>query len=87
MQRDSRYDLIRPMFEKGKIQNILDIFKYIPKSVVGGDILSKRRLYRLMDEPLDFTLAELAQLADAFGLTIDEILELAKKDMKSLIKS
>jgi len=84
--KDHRYYIIKPMLLAGKIQTFLDIFQYIPPSVVAID-LGKRgpRFSELMNALEGFTLKELLTLADLFELTRTEIFELVDNQLSTRI--
>jgi len=68
--RDSRYDLIKPMLSEGKIVSFTDIFKYIPKTIVANDLGKKvDRFTVMMSQVEKFTLEELFRMAAACRLT------------------
>jgi len=79
--RDTRYDLIKPMIADGKVQSFNDVFKYIPKTVVARDLGKKvDRFTELMNQVEDFTLGEMFFMGKLFGLNEAEILKLATND-------
>lgn len=75
--KDARYLIIKPMLLDGNIQTFLDIFQFIPPSIVASD-LGKRgpRFTELMNGLEDFTLKELLTLARLFRLTRAEMFQL-----------
>lgn len=83
-KRDSRYELIRPMFNGGKIKTLTDIFKFIPKTVVAGDLGKKvDRFTALINKVERFTLEELFRIADLCDLERSQILQLVMEDYTS----
>jgi hypothetical protein len=81
VNRDSRYDLIKPMIEKGKISSFNDFFNYIPKTIVATDLGKKvNRFTLLMNRVEMFTLAELFIIAKFCEITETEIVQLVMKD-------
>jgi hypothetical protein len=69
------------MLKDGKIHTFLDIFNYIPKSVVAAD-LGKKTVHftKLMNRVDQFTLEELFLIANFCNLSTDEILSLVNKE-------
>ncbi|HMH22468.1 MAG TPA: hypothetical protein VK563_11860 [Puia sp.] len=81
VNRDSRYDLIKPMIASGKLQSFNDIFKYIPKTIVATDLGKKvNRFTMLMNRVEKFTLEELFMIAKFCELTDAEMVQLAMKE-------
>ena len=78
-QRDSRYDLIKLRLLEGKIQSFLDIFLFIPKSVVAAD-LGKNigRFTELMNRIEKFTLEEFLLIGGYCKLTVSETIKLVE---------
>jgi hypothetical protein len=74
---NARYLTIKPMLRDGKIQTFLDIFQFIPPSIVAKD-LGKRgpRFTELINGLEDFTLKEILMLARLFKLTRAEMFQL-----------
>ncbi len=87
MQKDDlRYDAVKPLYEKGKIKSLSDIFRLVPKTNVGMDLKTKRMnlIGRNMGE---LKLQEMHQLADLFELTLDDIIKLAEADYSRIRRS
>ena len=81
IKRDHRYDLIKTMFNDGKIKALNDIFKYIPKTVLAKDLGKKvDRFTALINKVERFTLEELFRIAKLCDLENSQILELVMKD-------
>jgi hypothetical protein len=74
---EARYLTIKPMLHDGKIKTFLDIFIFIPPTIVAKD-LGKRgpRFTELINNPEGFTLGEIFLLARFFNLTVTEIFQL-----------
>lgn len=78
--RDSRYSLIKPMVDAGRIQIFTDIFKYIPKTKVATDLGKKvDRFNELMNNVEEFNLKDLFLIAKFCEMTEREITELVLK--------
>ncbi|HZE84061.1 MAG TPA: hypothetical protein VE035_07115 [Puia sp.] len=78
VNRDSRYDLIKPMIATGKIVVFNDIFKYIPKTIVATDLGKKvDRFTILMNKVEGFTYAE--------TFMIGKFCELSEAEMNKLV--
>lgn len=91
-KRDDRYDLIKSMMRDGKIKSLLDIFKYIPKTVVADDLGKKvDRFNELMNRVDQFTVEELFLMASWCNLSPEEILQLMlveyRKSKKKITRS
>jgi hypothetical protein len=91
-KRDDRYDLIKSMMRDGKIKSLLDIFKYIPKTVVADDLGKKvDRFNELMNRVDQFTVEELFLMASWCNLSPEEILQLTlveyRKSKKKITRS
>jgi hypothetical protein len=79
--RDSRYDLIKPMMDAGKIICFNDIFKFIPKTVVAKDLGKKvDRFNELMNHVQEFTLEELFLIAKFCGIEEKQMYELVETE-------
>jgi hypothetical protein len=96
VNRDSRYDLIKPLIASGKIISFNDIFKYIPKTIVATDLGKKvNRFTLLMGRVEGFTLSELFMIAkfceiseaDILKLIMNEYMKHKSKIAKSLKSS
>ncbi|MES1160673.1 MAG: hypothetical protein ABUM51_07950 [Bacteroidota bacterium] len=78
MSRDHRYDLIRSLYDRGKIVAFNDIFKYVPKTIVANDLGKKvDRFNKLISKVGGFTLDELALIGKFCDLEDAIIFELA----------
>ncbi|HEV2478927.1 MAG TPA: hypothetical protein VGS79_04660 [Puia sp.] len=76
-QTDPRYETIQPMVQEGRIQTFLDIFKYVPRTVVARDLGKKvTRLSVSLRHLENFTIGELFLIANLCKLSRTEILEL-----------
>lgn len=75
--RDSRYDLIKPMLSEGKIVSFTDIFKYIPKTIVANDLGKKvDRFTIMMSQVGKFTLEEIFRMAALCRLSEEQMFRL-----------
>jgi hypothetical protein len=91
MEKDERYDDIKPMLKRNKIRTFRDIFKYVPKSVVAIDLgKEKRRFSQLIDLPGGFKVKNIIRLVELCNITIIEMAILIEagypKDKKELNK-
>lgn len=78
--RDSRYELVKPMVEAGKIEVFTDIFKFIPKTKVATDLGKKvDRFNELMNNVEDFNLKDLFLIAKFCDLEEERMLQLVLK--------
>lgn len=74
MAKHNGYDLVRPMFTIGELKAFSDIFKYVPKTVVAGDLgKEKGRFNSLIEDPGDFLIQELMKLAEYCDLSLPDI--------------
>jgi len=79
--KDLRYELIRPMYERGLIETFRDIFKFIPKTVVSRDArLALDAFNDLLDHPEKWHLSRLFEIAANCGLTEKDIAGLVMVD-------
>ena len=81
LNRDNRYNLIRPMIDSGDIVTFNDIFKYIPKTIVAKDLGKKvDRFSELMKRVEGFTLEELYMIGKFCKISEAQITQLAEKE-------
>ena len=81
VNRDDRYDLIKPMLEKGNVQSFNDIFKYIPKTVVAINMGKKvDRFTEIMNRVEKFKLEEVFAVAKLCEVDDSEMLQLVYKE-------
>jgi hypothetical protein len=81
IKHDRRYELIKTMFNAGKIKTLNDIFGFVPKTVVANDIGKKvDRFTALINKVERFTLEDLFQIAKLCDLEESQILQLVMKD-------
>lgn len=84
---DVRYDLIRPMYEKGKIERLRDIQLFVPKTVIARDIGYRTdRWNELMQHPEEMPLRKLLEIGKRCGLTEREMMELFLAEYEALKK-
>jgi hypothetical protein len=82
--RDTRYCLIRVMYDKGDITVFRDIFKFIPKTTVSHDAgYGVDRFTDLMDHLDQFPLHKLFEIATYCGLSEKEITDLVINERES----
>src|ERR1700744_5992007 len=78
-RRKNRYDVIRTMFNQGEIRSLTDIFQFVPKTVVAGDLRKKvTRFNTMLNRPGEFTLKEIYLLGHLCGLTERQVYELVE---------
>lgn len=78
---DPRYRIIKPMLNEGQIQSFLDIFEYIPKSVVAADLGKKvDRFTELMNRIEKFTVEELLIIAGFCNISMSEMFRLVETE-------
>jgi hypothetical protein len=79
--RDHRYDLIKSMIAEGKIISFVDIFKYIPKTIVARDLGKKvDRFTELMYNVEEFTLKEIYLIANFCEMNESEMYKLVETE-------
>lgn len=77
MMRDQRYQFIKPLFLKNKIQTFRDIFNVVPRSVVASDLGKENdRFMELTGNMGEFTIQELALIGNFCSLTLSEMFTL-----------
>lgn len=80
-RRDPRYATIQPMMMEGRIQTFLDIFKFVPRTVIARDLGKKvTRLSASLRHLENFTIGELFLIGDLCMLSRTEILQLVKRE-------
>ena len=73
MAKDPRYNLIRPKYRREEIRLFSDIFLTLPKSLVAKDLgKEKRRFNELVDNPNEFTWAELKKFSSNCEMSISD---------------
>lgn len=78
---DPRYRIIKPMLNEGQIQSFLDIFEYIPKSVVAADLGKKvDRFTELMNRIEKFTVEELLIIAGFCNISMSDMFRLVEME-------
>jgi hypothetical protein len=76
-ERDHRYAVIRPLYEEGKIKTFMDIFRYVPRTVVAGDLGKKvARFSAQLNHPENFDLTDLFLIGILCQLTRTQMLKL-----------
>jgi hypothetical protein len=79
-KKDHRYKTIKIVMDAGQIKSFKDIFKIIPKSVVGKDMhMNNNRMQRLIDYPANFTMEEVNIMASLIGCEYTALRDLAEK--------
>ena len=76
-ERDHRYAVIRPLYEEGKIKTFMDIFRYVPRTVVAGDLGKKvARFSAQLNHLENFDLSDLFLIGNLCQLTRTQMLKL-----------
>ena len=85
LQRDPRFETIKPTLNDGKIHKFSDIFLYVKITSVARS-LGKRttRFKELVANVEDFYIRELVIIARLFNLTAEEVLSLVAKQLSPL---
>jgi len=72
---DARYDLVKPMLDKGHIEKMSDIFKYVPKTLFFRDLGYRvDRGDQLIERPDGFIVRKLFEIARNCSLKEEEVL-------------
>jgi hypothetical protein len=81
---DPRYELIRIMYDAGKISQLSDIFKYIPKTIVAYDAgMNLDQLSQRLRDPKKWVVRQLFRVGQLCDLTEDEMLRLAMEEVRA----
>jgi hypothetical protein len=76
-ERDHRYAVIKPLYEQGKIRSFLDIFRFVPRTVVAGDLGKKvARFSAQLNHLENFDLSDLFLIDNLCQLTRTQMLKL-----------
>jgi hypothetical protein len=76
-ERDIRYSVIRPLYLEGRIKTFMDIFKYVPRTVVAGDLGKKvARFSAQLNHLENFDLTDLFLIGNLCDLTRTQMLKL-----------
>jgi hypothetical protein len=79
---DHRYPTIKPMLDQGRIKSFMDIFIYVPKTVIAADMgKNLSRFNALLDHIVDFTIKDLLIIASYCNLTRTEIFKLIDEEI------
>lgn len=72
------------MYQKGRVQSFNDIFLYIPKTVVAGDLgIKVTRFNNLMSNVENFVIRDVIMIGSFCELDLDVVLELWKNEYLS----
>jgi hypothetical protein len=81
MERDPRYNLIRPKYKRDEIRLFSDIFLTLPKSLVAKDLgKEKGRFNELVKNPNEFFWSELKKFSSNCEMSISEFCLLIEKE-------
>lgn len=82
LQRDPRFETIKPMMREGKIKTFSDIFRYVKITMVARSLGKRTERFKELVETLnDFYIRDLVLIAHLFGLTIEEMLHLVARQL------
>src|SRR5690349_12179945 len=82
LQRDPRFETIKPMMREGKIKTFSDIFRYVKITMVARSLGKRTERFKELVETLnDFYIRDLVLIAHLFGLTMDEMLNLVARQL------
>lgn len=78
--KDERYQTVKLFWDAGRIKTFEDIFRKIPKTVVGEDLgMKATQMTTFMNNPVDFKMVKLLQLARLIEVDYLPLVELAAK--------
>ncbi|MBS1664802.1 MAG: hypothetical protein JST68_27395 [Bacteroidetes bacterium] len=81
MMRDERYQSIKPLFLKNKIQTFQDIFTVVPKSIIASDLGKENdRFMELTNQVGSFTVQEIVLIGSFGNLTLSEMFTLIGRE-------
>ena len=88
MSKDVRYNEVKKIIESGLIEELSDIFKFIPKSIVASDMgKNTGRTYVFFQKMEQLTLKDIYQLAELIEVAPPVIFNLIDRQyMKALRK-
>lgn len=76
-ERDIRYTVIKPLYVEGKLKTFMEIFKYVPRTVVAGDLGKKvARFSAQLNHLENFDLGDLFLIGNLCNLTRTQMLKL-----------
>ena len=88
LMEDHRYHTVKPMLDQGRINKLMDIFTYVPKTVLAQDIgKNLKRLNELLDRLENFTIKDLIIIGNLCSLTRSEMLLLLDAEFEFREKS
>ena len=71
---EKRYGVIKSLYDDGLIQSLIEIFDYVPRTVVARDLHTKvARLNALLNDPKGFELGDLYKIGQLCGLSERQI--------------
>ncbi len=81
MKRDARYNLIKSLVRDGQIKSFLDIFIYVPKTIVATDLgKNYGRFADLLNKIDQFTFEEVFLIGRFCRLNAEEMIKLYMSD-------
>ncbi|AXY78265.1 hypothetical protein D3H65_31595 [Paraflavitalea soli] len=83
MTKDERYTGVKQLIESGYITEFKQIFTYLPKTVLAGDLgTNNNRMTRLINNVHEFTLEELDRISQLIDVSYDSINVLVNNQYK-----
>jgi len=74
MTKDERYLGVKQLIESGHITEFKQIFTYLPKTVLAGDLgTNNNRMTRLINNVHEFTLEELDRISQLIDVSYDAV--------------
>ena len=82
MAKDKRYNTVKKLIEVGALNSISEILEVIPKTVIGQDMgMHYATFNRLINNPGNFTLKNIVQIASLIGVEEMTMVDLIVKDV------
>ncbi|MDF2190158.1 hypothetical protein [Paraflavitalea sp. CAU 1676] len=83
MTKDERYLGVKQLIESGHITEFKQIFTYLPKTVLAGDLgTNNNRMTRLINNVHEFTLEELDRISQLIDVSYDAMNVLVNNQYK-----
>lgn len=83
MTKDERYLGVKQLIESGHITEFKQIFTYLPKTVLAGDLgTNNNRMTRLINNVQEFTLEELDRISQLIDVSYDAVNTLVNNQYK-----
>lgn len=82
MAKDKRYNTVKKLIEVGALNSISQVLEVIPKTVIGQDMgMHHGTFNKLINNPGNFTLKDIIQLASLIGVEKMTMVDLIVQDI------